>query len=88
MRPGTLFSKIVFTEEERLRLLKRDVALDVYYEFIDFTPCSDDGDGVDGSIAQLACLDAWMETVVTYLPERERQKSTNKSCTQIHTHLT
>lgn len=56
---------------ERLELFAQDVALDIYYWGIDYTPCSDESDRLEGSIAQPAPLDLWIATVVTSLTERE-----------------
>lgn len=58
--------------EERLRSFCRVVALDVYYTFLDYIPCSHEGDRVEGTIAQPARLNVWNATVVTFLKERER----------------
>lgn len=42
--------------EESLRLSGHDVALDVYYMFLDYTLCRDEGNSVEGIIALLAHL--------------------------------
>lgn len=57
--------------EKRLRLFRHDIALDFYCMFSGYTPWSNECDSVEGSIAQLARLDAWISTVMTYLTERE-----------------
>lgn len=59
--------------QERLGLFGRDVALDVHYKFLDYSQCSDEGDRVRGSIAQLAQFDAWITFVIISLTEQERR---------------
>lgn len=46
-----------------------DVPLDVYYTFLGYRPCSNEGDRVKSRIAQLARFDTWTATVVTCLTE-------------------
>lgn len=59
--------------EKRLCLLGQDAALDVCYTLLDYTPFGDEGDRVEGSVAQLDRLDAWIAAVGTCLTERERR---------------
>lgn len=57
---------------ERLRLFGLDIAINVYYTSLNYTPCRDDSDRVEGSIAQLTHLDAQIAKVATWLTEWER----------------
>lgn len=50
--------KSVVLSDERLRLFGHDGALDAFYTFLDYCPCSDESDGVEGSIAQSVRHDA------------------------------
>lgn len=45
--------------------------MDVYYTFLDYTPCRDDGHRVPGNIVELDRLGAYIATLVTCLKERE-----------------
>lgn len=60
-------------QEERLRLFRHDVALDVYYTFHDYAPCSNEAERGEGSIEKIACFDAWISTMVAWLTEREKR---------------
>lgn len=41
---------------ERLYLFGNDVAVNMYYTFLDYTPISTDGTDVEGAVAQRAVL--------------------------------
>lgn len=71
-RPEVTDNKSAELLAEQLELLRHDVASDVYNTFLGFTSCSDEGDRVECSIAQLAHLDAWNSTVVICLLERKK----------------
>lgn len=42
--------------KEGLRLFGHEVAVDVYYKFLDYTACSDEGDREEERLAPLARL--------------------------------
>lgn len=58
--------------EERLQLFEYNVALNVHYTLLDYTPCSDDWYRVGASIGQLARLGAWIALVVTCQTEHRQ----------------
>lgn len=58
-----------------MRHFVHNVALDVHYTFPGYTPCSNEGNIVEGTIAQLAHPDASVATMVTYLTGWKRRGS-------------
>lgn len=59
--------------DECLQLFGHGVALDIYYTFLDYTSCGNESDRVESSTAQLAHLDAFIATVMTFLTKPEKR---------------
>lgn len=72
-RTGATANDSVELSEIRLQRFGLDVALNAYYTFLNYAPFSEEGNRVEGSIVQVARLDAWIATVATCLIERERR---------------
>lgn len=60
--------------EESLWLFENEIALDVYYTFLDYNSCSFEYIWAEGSIEQLAGFDAKIAMAMTFLMEWKRQK--------------
>lgn len=60
--------------EEHLRLFGQEAALGVFYTFLDYIPCFDEGDRVESRIARPAGLDAWIAAVEICLTERQSRQ--------------
>lgn len=63
--------------KERLQLAGHDASLYVYNPFLDNTLCSVEMNIVEGGIAQLACHEAWIATMVTCLTKQEGRAAIN-----------
>lgn len=56
-------------EVERLHIFSNDLAVDVYYTFLDYKPSSSDSIAIEGSVTQLGRLDAWIAAALTCLTQ-------------------
>lgn len=56
-----------------LRQFEHYIVSDIYYTLLGCIPYSNEGDAMEGSIAQLVCSGALIATAVTCLTERERR---------------
>lgn len=73
--------------EPQLRLFEHDVASNVNHTFLDYTPCSDEGDREEGNHMQPAHLGTWIATAVTCLVGLEKRGGRRKIYMQIYTYL-